>query len=102
MLKAFPDAYEATIPINGGPKMTVEKASEVVLGTAGPGLKMYESARKDYPALFPAYRYHFMTNSKPATHLAALAHIDENDLKSDMPPILSKLVEHIAKSLRRD
>jgi putative ATP-dependent endonuclease of OLD family len=102
MLKAFPGAYEATIPVNGGPKMTVEKASEIVLGTAGPGLKMYEGARKDYPALFPAYRYHFMTNSKPATHLAALTHIGEDDLKSDMPPVLSKLVEHIAKSLRRD
>lgn len=102
LLKAFPDAYEAIIPTNGGPKMTIEKASEVVLGTAGPGLKMYEGSRKDYQAMLPAYRYHFMTNSKPATHLAALTHIDEANLKSDMPPVFSALLDHIAKSLRRD
>lgn len=24
----------------------------------------------------PAYRYHFMTYSKPATHLQAFAHLD--------------------------
>lgn len=102
MLKAFPDAYEATIPANGGPKMTVEKATEVVLGTAGQGLKVYEGSRKDYPTLFPAYRYHFMTNSKPATHLAALTHVDEDVLKADMPPVFSRLLEHISNSLRRD
>jgi putative ATP-dependent endonuclease of OLD family len=38
MLKAFPDAYSAIVPKGGGPKMAVDKAAEVVLGTAGPGL----------------------------------------------------------------
>ena len=102
MLGAFPEAYEAIIPDGGGPRMTVDKAAEVVLGTAGPGLKAYTSPNDSYPELFPAYRYHFLTNSKPATHLAALTHIKKKDLKEGMPAVLAEVLQHIAKSLRRD
>jgi putative ATP-dependent endonuclease of OLD family len=102
MLEAFPEAYKAIIPEGGGPQMTVDKAAEVVLGTAGPGLTLYTGAFKDYPALLPAYRYHFLTHSKPATHLAALTHIKAKAVREDMPPILAELLNHIAKSLRRD
>lgn len=102
MIAAFPDAYEAVIPKGGGPKMAVDKAAEVVLGTAGPGLDLYTGPYKDYPDLLPAYRYHFITNSKPATHLAALTHIKSKALREDMPPLLAELLKHIAKYLRRD
>ncbi|TXI88010.1 MAG: ATP-dependent endonuclease, partial [Cupriavidus sp.] len=102
MLEAFPDAYKAVIPKGGGPKMAADKAAEVVLGTAGPGLTVYTGPFKDYPALLPAYRYHFLTNSKPATHLAALTHITKKNLADKMPPVLAELLKHIAKSLRRD
>jgi putative ATP-dependent endonuclease of the OLD family len=93
MLKAFPDAFEATIPAGRGSKMAVDKAAEAVLGTAGPGLALYTGAFKDYPDLLPAYRYHFLTRSKPATHLAALTHIKTKALRDGM---------HVAKNLRRD
>lgn len=102
MLNAFPDAYAATIPKGGGPKMAVDKAAEAVLGTAGPGLALYAGAFKAYPDLLPAYRYHFLTHSKPATHLAALAHIKTKALRDGMPPILAELLKHIAGNLRRD
>jgi putative ATP-dependent endonuclease of OLD family len=102
MIAAFPDAYEAVIPKGGGPKMAIDKAAEVVLGTAGPGLALYTGPYKDYPDLLPAYRYHFITNSKPATHLAALTHIKTKALREDMPPLLAELLKHIAKYLRRD
>ena len=102
MLRAFPDAYKATIPKGGGPKMAPDKAAEVVLGTAGPGLTQYTGPFKDYPDLLPTYRYHFLTHSKPATHLAALTHIKSEDLRKDMPPVLAELLKHISKSLRRD
>ena len=102
MLAAFPDAYEEIIPKGGGPKMAADKAAEVVLGTAGPGLTLYTGPFKDYPALLPAYRYHFLTNSKPATHLAALTHIKKKDLVEKMPTVLAEVLKHIAKSLRRD
>lgn len=102
MLEAFPDAYKAIIPKGGGPKMAPDKAAEVVLGTAGPGLALYTGPFKDYPELLPAYRYHFLTNSKPATHLAALTHIKTKDLAEKMPPVLAEVLRHIATSLRRD
>ena len=82
--------------------MAVDKAVEVVLGTAGPGLTVYTGPFKDFPALLPAYRYHFLTNSKPATHLAALTHIKKKDLGEKMPAVLAEVLRHIAKSLRRD
>ena len=102
MLEAFPDAYQAIVPKNGGPKMAVDKAAEVVLGTAGPGLTVYTGPFEHYPDLFPAYRYHFLTKSKPATHLAALTYIKKKDLATKMPPILKEVLQHISKSLRRD
>ena len=82
--------------------MTAAKAAEAVLGTSGPGLTLYTGPYKDYPPLFPAYRYHFLTHSKPATHLAALTHIKSNDLKTGMPPVLAEILAHITKSLRWD
>lgn len=102
MLEAFPDAYQAIIPKGGGPRMAVDKAAEVVLGTTGPGLKPYAGPFKGYPELLPGYRYHFLTNSKPATHLAALTHIKKKDLKEGMPVVLAEVLKHVAKSLRRD
>lgn len=102
MLKAFPDAYAAIIPKGGGPKMAIDKAAEVVLGTAGPGLSLYRGPYKNYQEKLPEYRYHFLTHSKPATHLAALTHIKPQALRGDIPPILAELLKHIADNVRRD
>lgn len=102
MLNAFPDDYAAVIPKGGGPRTTADKAAEVVLGTSGPGLSVYTGPYEDYPALFPSYRYHFLTHSKPATHLAALTRVSKASLTADMPAVLAEVVRHIASSLRRD
>lgn len=102
MLAAFPEAYEAVVPKGGGPRMEADKAAEAVLGTKGPGLTLYTGPYEDHPPLFPAYRYHFLTKSKPATHLAALTHLKKSTLKADMPKVLAELLAHIAKNLRRD
>jgi len=102
MLNAFPDDYAAVIPKGGGPRMTADKAAEVVLGTSGPGLSVYTGPYEDYPALFPSYRYHFLTHSKPATHLATLTRVSKASLTADMPVVLAEVVRHIASSLRRD
>lgn len=102
MLKAFPDAYAALIPKSGGPKMDAENAAEVVLGTAGPGITLYTGPLAGYPSILPAYRYHFLTNSKPATHLAALARITMNSLAEQMPSALAEILNHVAASLRRE
>ncbi|UQN37673.1 AAA family ATPase [Alcaligenes aquatilis] len=101
MLAAFSDAFQAIVPEGGGPRVAVDKAAEVVLGSAGLGLTAYTGPFKTYPELLPAYRYHFLTNSKPATHLTALTHIKKQDLKAGMPVVLKELLNHIVKSLRR-
>lgn len=102
MLDAFPDDYAAVIPKGGGPRMAADKAAEVVLGTSGPGLSIYTGPYENYPPLFPNYRYHFLTHSKPATHLAALTRISKASLIAEMPAVLAEVVRHIANSLRRD
>jgi putative ATP-dependent endonuclease of OLD family len=103
MLQAFPEAYRATIPKGGGPRAaTTNPAADTVLGTAGEGSAAYVEAYEDYPVLFSAYRYHFLTKSKPATHLEALSHVSGKDLKKKMPPVLRELLDHVSENLRRD
>jgi putative ATP-dependent endonuclease of OLD family len=100
MLKAFPTAYSATIPPGGGPELTVEEAAKVVLSKDG--LAAYDGNLEDYKALFPAYRYHFLTHSKPATHLRAMLNLDDAALNQGMPACLRPLIERAKTHLRRD
>ena len=65
--------------------MTIEKAAEAVLGEEGSSC--YDGPRKPLRDLLPGYRYHFMTHSKPATHLRALVGIDDATLKANMPAL---------------
>ncbi|MGH6714372.1 MAG: ATP-dependent nuclease, partial [Bradyrhizobium sp.] len=79
MLTAYPDAYKAIIPKGGGPALTLDEATEVVLGKGGKGIADYTAAElAEYKDRMPAYRYHFLTRSKPATHLQALAQLDDS------------------------
>lgn len=102
MLKAFPSAYKAIIPKGGGPSSKIETAADTVLGEKGEGLTPYRSFYPGYEELLPAYRYHFLTHSKPATHLSAFAHIDDAALKKDMPEPYQELINKISQSLNRD
>lgn len=102
MLSSFTKAYETITPSGGGPRMSESEAAKVVLGTAGPGLRLYTDQLNTYRNLFPAYRYHFLTRSKPATHLAALTYINKTDLNERMPTVLKELIQHITASLRRN
>ena len=100
MIAAFPDAYAKIVPKGGGPKMTIEKAAEAILGEGG--LSYYDGPRKPLRDLLPGYRYHFLTHSKPATHLRALVGIDDATLKAKMPGTLRAVLKHVKKHLRRD
>lgn len=100
MIEAFPDAYAGIVPKGGGPRMTIEKAAEAVLGEEG--LKCYDGPRKPLRDLLPGYRYHFLTHSKPATHLRALVGVDDATLKAKMPSTLRAVLKHVKKHLRRD
>lgn len=98
MLAAFPAAYAATID-GTGPRMTNENAAEVVLGTAGSGLSSYTGNALAFRDHMAAYRYHFLTHSKPATHLRALTYVDLPALKAGMPAPLQRVLQHIAAQL---
>jgi putative ATP-dependent endonuclease of OLD family len=102
MLAAFPDAYVATIPAGGGSKLTIEKAAEAVLGTGGLGLEIYTDELEPFRKHMPAYRYHFLTHSKPAAHLRALAKLSREALRKDMPKELATVLTHIQENTRRD
>lgn len=95
MLASFPAAYASTIE-GTGPRMTNESAAEVVLGTAGSGLASYTGNIEAFRDHMAAYRYHFLTHSKPATHLRALTHVDLPALKDGMPAVLQRVLQHIS------
>lgn len=102
MLAAFPSAYAAVVPRGGGPKMSVDKAAEAVLGVTGPGLELYSGSFASFRDHLPAYRYHFLTHSKPATHLAAMAQLKPSEIRGGMPEVLSAVLKHIEANVRRD
>jgi putative ATP-dependent endonuclease of OLD family len=101
MLMAFPKAYEAIIPKGGGPAMDVDTATDVVLGKGGKGFDDYKGNLATYKDQMPAYRYHFLTRSKPAAHLQALARLDDKALTENMPQIYRDLIAHIIGNLYR-
>jgi putative ATP-dependent endonuclease of the OLD family len=102
MLAAYPKAYEAIIPKGGGPKMTPEDAAKVVLGEGGPGVDAYKDQYSGFDQYVPAYRYHFLTHSKPATHLRAFTYLDNAALKARIPETYRDLLTCVIDNLRRD
>ena len=97
MLEVFHNAYEATIPDGGGPKIAKAKAASVILGPGG--LKLYEDEFSSSIEHFPAYRYHFLTRSKPATHMAAMAHLEKEEIMENIPETIKTVLEYIAKMI---
>jgi putative ATP-dependent endonuclease of OLD family len=102
MLAAYPDAYAKVITEGSGPKMETETAAKVVLGEGGPGLAVYTNSYARFAEHFPAYRYHFLTRSKPATHLQAFAHLDDAALKKGLPEPYRVLLNHVSTNVKRD
>ena len=101
MLKAFPAAYKAIIPKGGGPSGKKETAVEAVLGDGGEGLVPYTAFYPGYEELMPDYRYHFLTHSKPATHLRALAYLDDDAIKKGMPEPYRALLKHVVDNVNK-
>jgi putative ATP-dependent endonuclease of the OLD family len=100
MLAAFPDAYEQIVPEGGGPRTSVEKAAEAILSDGG--LDLYQGELEAFREHFPAYRYHFLTHSKPATHLRALVGVEAKALRTGMPASIRAVLKRVATDLRRD
>ena len=102
MLKAYPKAYSSTIPTGGGPTMSVDDAAKIVLGTGGKGLDDYSGDRAVFKELMPGYRYHFLTRSKPATHLQAMAALAPDKIDENMPEVYRALLGYISANIDRE
>lgn len=98
MLSAFPEAYQHPSPGGRGPRAgaaAIRDKKAVTLKTDGNPV-LYDEA---YDDAFRWYPYLFLSRSKPETHIAALARIEDEDLARDAPPELKRLIEHLKKKL---
>ncbi|BCA79056.1 AAA family ATPase [Desulfuromonas sp. AOP6] len=97
MLRAFPEAYQHPNPGGRGPRggtSVIREKKAVTLKTGGDP-ELYD----EYYDEFKWYPYLFLNRSKPETHLAALARIEDDDLTGNAPPELTALIEHLMEVL---
>ena len=95
MLASFPEAYRALQNVHGGPRMSVESAAKAAFGNDAPGIDMYRDQFSCYRVHLPGYRYHFLTRSKLATHMAAIAQMSDNDIVDSLPEPLHSLLQYV-------
>lgn len=90
MLEAFRDAYDVE------PSAPDDQAVVAVLGKKHVN---EERLGGDVLALFDDYHAKFDLRSKPATHLTALASLDDEALNEGLPSVLNRLVVHVQTRL---
>ena len=98
LLTCFPEAYRVTPRSQPGPQKTpraISRKKQTTLGEGG-NTNLYPA---EYDNDFAWYPYLFLQRSKPDTHLAALARLDEEALRDDSPEVLDALISHIKSKL---
>ena len=98
MLSAFPDAYQHPNPGGRGPRGDadlIRNKKAVTLKTGGDP-ELYDDAFNEE---FKWYPYLFLSRSKPETHIAALARIEDDDLAENAPPELKALIRHLSQAI---
>lgn len=101
MLEAFPAAYKSVavrgpqLPAAGSAAYItrIEKATRRVLGEESGDGSTYTTAQQ---ALFPWYTHLFLGRGKPATHVLALATLNDAAIEQGLPPVLKRLRAHVA------
>lgn len=90
MMEAFPDTYdvEASVP-----------DKHVIVAVLGKKHVNHERIDGDVLDLFDDYHAKFDLRSKPATHLTALASLDDAALNKGLPGVLGRLVAHVQARL---
>lgn len=105
MLTCFPDAYKATALDNRGPKIPEKENQkyQAYINSAAKAVIGDDAESSTYPEefqqLLPWYRYLFLTNSKPATHLQAISQITDEELSKKAPPELQNLLKYTNSKL---
>lgn len=90
MLEAYPDAYGVTVAEPS------EASKEAVLGKSRVNVERFDDAQLK---LFDEYQSQFKLGSKPASHLAAMAQLNDQELLDELPGPLKRLLDAIRKSL---
>lgn len=98
MLSAFSEAYQHPKPGGRGPRAgaaAIRDKKAITLKVGGDP-DLYND---DHDDEFKWYPYLFLDRSKPETHIAALARIEEDNLAEGAPPELTALIEHLKEAL---
>ncbi len=90
LLEAYPNAYNAT---TATPSEATEKA---VLGKARANVNRLDDAHLE---LFDEYQKQFKQGSKPASHIAAMAELTDEELLADLPEPLKRMLDAIRERL---
>lgn len=93
MINAYPDSYNIKEDERVYPNISSIKT---VLGQS---VENTSFLPENICKLFDAYRKRFKNNSKPATHLNALARMDDQDLLDNLPEPLRRLVDVVRNKL---
>ena len=93
MINAYPDFY------NISDAERVDLGSHRIIKVLGKSVENTSFLPKDICQLFDAYRKRFKSNSKPATHLDALARMDDKELLDNLPEPLKHLVDVVENKL---
>ena len=94
MIQAYPGVYEIE------ENEIKEPANQVIKRVLGDSAEDTKLLPEDVCQLFDAYRTRFKSNSKPATHLNALACMNDGDLKDSLPHPLRNLVDAVKRKLK--
>lgn len=90
LLEAYPDAYDLTVAEPS------ESTKEAVLGKSRANVERLDEAQL---ALFDEYQRQFKQGSKPASHLAALAELEDEELMEGLPQPIERLLDAIRTRL---
>ncbi|NDR54428.1 TOPRIM nucleotidyl transferase/hydrolase domain-containing protein [Actinomyces sp. 565] len=90
LLEAYPDAYDVKAATPN------ESTKEAVLGKARANVDRLDDV---YLQLFDEYQRQFKQGSKPASHIAAMSKLTDEELVEDLPEPLMRLVDALQKRL---
>lgn len=92
MLQAYPAAYDV-------PENLEEPDEEVIVSVLGKSHHNEDRLPAEVRSLFAHYHARFGLQSKPATHLAALATLTDDEMKATLPDVLQRLVQALTDRL---
>lgn len=93
LLEAYPDAYNVTTRTL---EEVTEATKEAVLGKKRANVDRFDDG---YLQLFDEYMRQFKRGSKPASHIAAMSELTDEELLETLPEPLQRLVEAIQQRL---